>query len=198
LGLNGSDYELNERNGWIKIVLATGVCLLVLYFYDLYDFTVMGNRRELMLRLVQALGIAWVFLALLFYFVPPLLIGRGVSVFSVLIVLVSLLTWRVLIHYLTGHPEIGEKILIVGTGRAAQETAEAVWKRRDAGYRISGFVTENGTNPNAEVSEADVLGTTGDLEGIVKAEKIDRIIIAVRERRGSFPTETLLKDEFSG
>ncbi len=198
LGLPGSDYELNERNGWTKIALATAVCLLILYFYDLYDFTVMGNRRELMLRLVQALGIAWVLLAILFYFVPPLLIGRGVSVFSVFIVLVLLLTWRILIHYLTGHPEIGEKILIVGTGRAAQETAEAVLKRRDAGYRISGFVTENGTNPNSEVNGKEILGTTDNLDAIVKSEKIDRIVIAVRERRGSFPTETLLKMSLAG
>ena len=198
LGSSGAIYELNERNGWTKIALATAVCLLILYFYDLYDFTVMGNRRELMLRLVQALGIAWVLLALLFYFVPPLLIGRGVSVFSVLIVLALLLTWRILIHYLTGHPEIGERILIVGTGRAARETAEAVLKRRDAGYRISGFISENGATPDAEIADKKILGTTENLAAIVKAEKIDRIVIAVRERRGSFPTETLLKMSLAG
>lgn len=198
LNFEGAEYQLNERGGWFKVGLATVVCLLILYFYDLYDFTVMGNRRELMLRLVQALGIAWALLALLFYFVPQLLIGRGVSVYSVPIVLVLLLTWRILIHLLTGHPEIGEKILIVGTGRAAQETATAVWKRRDAGYRISGFVTENGASPNEKVAGKEILGTTGDLEGIVKTEKIDRIVIAVRERRGSFPTETLLKMSLAG
>ncbi len=198
LSVVGAEYQLNERNGWFKVALATVVCLLTLYFYDLYDFTVMGNRRELMLRLVQALGISWALLALLFYFVPPLLIGRGVSVISVPTVLILLLTWRIFIHLLTGHPEIGERILIVGTGRAAQETADAVWKRRDAGYRISGFVTENGTDPNAKVAETEVLGTTVNLESIVKAEKIDRIVIAVRERRGAFPTETLLKMSLAG
>ena len=78
-----------------------------------------GKSAGIMLRLVQAIGIAWVFLALLFYFVPPLLIGRGVLVISVPMVLVLLLMWRVLIHLLTGHPEIGEKILIVGTGNPA-------------------------------------------------------------------------------
>ena len=193
LGIEGSEYQLNERGGWLKIGLATAVCLLILYFYDLYDFTVMGNRRELMLRLVQALGIAWALLALLFYFVPELLIGRGVSIFSVVIVLALLLVWRITIHYLTGHPEIGEKILIVGTGRAAEETAQAALKRRDAGYRISGFVTENGTDPNKKIAGKSILGTTFDLEEIIKSEKIDRVVIAVRERRGSFPTETLLK-----
>ena len=98
LGISGSEYQLNENNGWMKIGLATSVCALVLYFYDLYDFTVMANRRELMLRLVQALGIAWALLALLFYFAPPLLIGRGVSVISVPLVLILLLSWRIIIH----------------------------------------------------------------------------------------------------
>ncbi len=98
LGIDGVNHELNERNGWSKIVLATLVCLLILYFYDLYDFTVTGNRRELMLGLVQALGVAWALLAFLFYFLPPLFIGRGVSVIAVPVVLVLLLTWRILIH----------------------------------------------------------------------------------------------------
>lgn len=198
LGIEGSEYQLNDKNGWLKITLATVVCALILYFYDLYDFTVMGNRRELMLRLVQALGIAWALLALLFYFVPLLLIGRGVSVISVPLVLVLLLSWRVLIHYLTGHPEIGEKILVVGTGQAARETAEAIFERRDAGYRIVGFVTENGIKPNTKIGETSVLGTTEELERIVHKEKIDRIVIAVRERRGTFPTETLLKMSLTG
>ncbi|MBS1797106.1 MAG: TIGR03013 family PEP-CTERM/XrtA system glycosyltransferase [Acidobacteria bacterium] len=198
LGIEGSEYQLNENNGWLKITLATVVCTLIFYFYDLYDYTVMTNRRELMLRLVQALGIAWALLALLFYFAPPLLIGRGVSVISVPLVLVLLLGWRVLIHYLTGHPEIGEKILVVGTGPSARETAEAVLERRDAGYRIVGFVTENGLKPNTKIDDIGILGTTDELEGIVKTEKVDRIVIAVRERRGTFPTETLLKMSLAG
>jgi sugar transferase (PEP-CTERM system associated) len=198
LGLSGSDYELNERNGWLKISVATLLCLLNLYFYDLYDYTVMGNRRELMLRLVQALGIAWALLAFLFYLVPPLFIGRGVLVISVPLVLILLLSWRSSIHLLTGHPEIGEKILIVGTGQSALDTAQAVWDRRDAGYRIIGFVTENGTNSCEQIANLHVLGTTEELVGIIKNEKIDRIVIAVRERRGTFPTETLLKMSLAG
>ncbi|MBK7704363.1 MAG: TIGR03013 family PEP-CTERM/XrtA system glycosyltransferase [Acidobacteria bacterium] len=198
LGISGSEYQLNGNNGWLKIGLATFVCTLVLYFYDLYDFTVMGNRRELMLRLVQALGIAWALLALLFYFVPPLLIGRGVSVISVPLVLAFLLGWRFVIHYLTGHPDIGEKILVVGTGKTARDTADAVWERRDAGYRIVGFVTENGIPPHSKIADVSVLGTTDHLEEIIKNVNVDRIVIAVRERRGNFPTEALLKMSLAG
>lgn len=198
LGFNGTEYQLNANNGWAKIALATLVCLLILYFYDLYDYTVIANRRELLLRLVQSLGIAWALLALLFYFVPPLLIGRGVSIYSVVIVLVVLLVWRILIHTLTGHPDIGEKIVVVGTGKAAHDTANVAWERRDAGYRIVGFVSENGHKPHEKIDENQVLGTTDELENIIKTGNIDRVVIAVRERRGTFPTETLLKMSLAG
>lgn len=198
LGFTGSDYELNEKNGWLKIGLAASVCLLIMYFYDLYDYIVMTNRRELMLRLVQALGIAWALMALLFYFVPPLLLGRGVSVISVPLVLFLLLGWRIFIHSLTGHPEIGEKILVVGTGQTALDTAEAVWERRDAGYRIVGFISENGAKPREKLGRSEILGKAHQLEEVILNEKIDRVVIAVRERRGAFPTEALLKMSLAG
>jgi len=198
LGFSGSEFELNNKNGWMKIALASAVGLLILYFYDLYDYIVMTNRRELMLRLVQALGIAWALLAVLFYFVPQLLLGRGVSVISVPLVLGLLLGWRVFIHSLTGHPEIGEKILVVGTGKAALDTAEAVWERRDAGYRIVGFVSENGAKPREKLGRSEILGRAIDLEAVIRNEKVDRVVIAVRERRGAFPTEALLKMSLAG
>jgi len=198
LGIDGSVNELSERNGWMKIGLATSVCLLNLYFYDLYDYIVMTNRRELLLRLVQALGIAWALLAFLYYFAPPLMIGRGVSVISVPLVLVLLLGWRVAIHGLTGHPEIGEKILVVGTGKTALDTAEAVWERRDAGYRIVGFISENGAKPMDKLGKSVILGKGPDLESVIINEKIDRVVIAVRERRGAFPTEALLRMSLAG
>ncbi len=99
---------------------------------------------------------------------------------------------------MTGHPGIGEKILIVGTGKAAQDTAEAVLNRRDAGYRIVGFVSENGNKPPQAIAESNFLGTTKDLQSIIKNEKIDRVIMAIRERRGMFPTETLLQMSLAG
>jgi sugar transferase (PEP-CTERM system associated) len=198
LGFSGAENELNNKDGWLKIALASFVCLIILYFYDLYDYIVMTNRRELMLRLVQALGIAWALLALLFYFVPQLLLGRGVSVIAVPLVLVLLLAWRIFIHSLTGHPEIGEKILVVGTGQTALDTAEAVWERRDAGYRIVGFVSENGAKPMQKLGRSVILGKAHQLESVIKSERVDRVVIAVRERRGAFPTEALLRMSLAG
>ncbi len=53
-------------------------CLAAFYLFDLYDFVVMHDRRELVLRLVQALGLAWIALGLCFYVYPDLMLGRGI------------------------------------------------------------------------------------------------------------------------
>jgi sugar transferase (PEP-CTERM system associated) len=198
LGTWGAQYQLDERNAWFKIGLAAVVCIIALYFYDLYDFTVMSNRRELMLRLVQALGIAWALLALLFYFIPDLLIGRGVSVISLPLVLIVLLAWRILFHMLTGHPDIGEKVLIVGSGQSAWDTAKAISQRRDAGYRVVGYVSENGKPINASLPGSKYLGSADDLNAIIKSENVERLVIAIRDRRGNFPTEKLLRMSLAG
>lgn len=199
LGWDGALFQILENNALNKVALAASVCLITVYLYDLYDYSVMHHRREMLLRLIQATGIAWTVLALLYYLVPPLMIGRGTLIYSVVLTLILLLIWRTAIHFLTGHPELGERILILGAGKAAAETASVVYSRRDAGYRVAGFVAvpgvENGDSPRSslELGGAEILGTADDLEKIVAEKKIDRIVVALAQRRGNFPVNSLLR-----
>jgi sugar transferase (PEP-CTERM system associated) len=78
------------------------------------------------------------------------------------------------------------------------DTAEAVWERRDAGYRIAGFISENGAKPREKLGKSEILGKAADIEGIIRDEKIDRVVIAVKERRGAYPTEALLRMSLAG
>lgn len=198
LGTDGAAEQIFENFGWLKVFLMAAICLVNLYLYDLYDFAVINSRRELVLRLVQALGITWVLLAVLFYFFPFLLVGRGAAVYSVVIILISMLGLRIAIHYLMGHPELGEKILIVGNGSVVTEAASAVSLRRDAGYRIVGFMTDERLDKPGTNGSLRNFGVTAALEDVVQNEKIDRIVIGVRERRGSFPAEPLLRLRLAG
>jgi len=59
VGIAGAPYELIEKHGYFKAIFATIFCLTAFYLFDLYDFVVMHDRHELVLRLVQALGLAW-------------------------------------------------------------------------------------------------------------------------------------------
>src|SRR5947209_14518571 len=181
LGWIDAYYELNERYGFLKAGVVTLFCLAAFYLYDLYDFVVMNDRRELVLRLVQALGLAWVALALVFYAVPHLMIGRGVSLIALPMALALMVGWRISIHWLTGHPLIGEKILIVGSGEAAREIAREVLSRPDAGYRIVGFVDNDPALVGVSIVNPRAVGLTTDMGQIVRRAGVDGTIVGMGE-----------------
>jgi sugar transferase (PEP-CTERM system associated) len=190
--------QLYGDYGFYKAAFAASFCLAAFYLYDLYDFLVMHDRRELVLRLVQALGLAWVALAVTMYAVPHLLIGRGVSVIALPLALLLMVSWRIGIHWLMGHPSVGEKILIVGSGEAAIEIAREVLERRDAGYRIVGFVDNRPELVGQSLLNPRVVGVTSELGAVVRREGVNRIVVAMGERRGQFPTQQLLDLSLSG
>jgi len=190
--------ELSEKQGFLKAALVTAFCLAAFYLYDLYDFVVMHDRRELVLRLVQALGLAWIALAIAMYLVPVLMIGRGVSLIALPLALALMVVWRVAAHWLLGHPNVGEKILIVGSGASAIEVAREVLERRDAGYRIVGFVDNQPELIGQSIINPRVIGLTEDLHAVVRREGINRIVVSLGERRGQFPTQQLLDLSLSG
>lgn len=198
VGAEGADYELNERGAWMKICIATIFCIISLFIYDLYSFTVVNDRRELIYRLLQALGTAWAALAVVFYFAPDLMIGRGVTLLSVPLVATLLLGWRLVVYWLTAHPGIGERVLIVGSGEAAINIAKVTKAQQAAGYRVVGFLSSEPELLGKSLFNPKVIGLMDELESVVKNERIDRVIIAIRDRRGAFPTDQLLKLSLSG
>ena len=198
VGVDGAYFELVERQGFLKSALATTFCLTAFYLFDLYDFVVMHDRRELVLRLVQALGLAWIALALAFYGFPQLMLGRGISLIALPLALGLMVGWRVSIHWLLGHPDFGEKILIVGSGPLAVEVAREMLDRPDAGYRIAGFVGSDPELLGKSLINPKVIGLTSELEDVVARENIDRIIVAMGERRGQLPTSELLQLSLTG
>jgi sugar transferase (PEP-CTERM system associated) len=198
VGTAGAPFELIEKNGYWKAGLATFFCLATFYLFDLYDFVVMHDRRELVLRLVQALGLAWIALAIAFYVHPGLMLGRSISLIALPLALGLMVGWRVSIHWFLGHPDIGERILIVGSGKLAVEVAREVLHRPDAGYRIIGFVGTDSELLGKSLINPRVIGLTEQLGEIVKKEGIDRIVVAMGERRGQLPTDRLLQLSLAG
>jgi sugar transferase (PEP-CTERM system associated) len=198
LGAADAEDALIERHGFYKAGLATVFCLASFYLFDLYDFVVIHDRRDLVLRLFQALGLAWVALALIFYALPQVMIGRGVSFISLPLALLLMVGWRLAIHWVLRHPEIGERILIVGSSPFAIEIARETLGRPDAGFRVVGFVDSDPELVGKSLINPKVIGLTSDLASVVRRENIDRLVVAIGDRRGQFPTQELLRLSLSG
>ena len=65
----------------LKILLVTFVCQACLYYNDLYDFKITDSFKELGIRLLQALGIAAILLALVYVLIPRAIIGQGIFLY---------------------------------------------------------------------------------------------------------------------
>jgi sugar transferase (PEP-CTERM system associated) len=198
VGYEDAQFELVIRNGFWKAGVVTFFCLAGFYLFDLYDLTVMHNRHEFLVRLTRALALACMALSLCFYLFPKLQLGRLITVIAVVLALGLMITWRIGIHWFFGRAGFGERILIVGSGDSAVEIAREVLGRPNAGYRIVGFVGSDSSQLGRSLINPRVIGLTEHLDDVVKSANVDRIVVAMGERRGQFPTEKLLQLSLAG
>jgi sugar transferase (PEP-CTERM system associated) len=203
------DSILFEQRGIYKIALTTIVCQFIFY---LYDVSKPRLRRELLTDLFQAVGVVIAVLGLIFMLRPTMLLGyleeagdgnlvrygNGVPVMAMMLALAMMICWRLGIHWVMRHPRLGERILIVGTDTLATEVAREAMLRRDLGYKVVGFVSEDPKLVGESLLNPKVLGVVGDLNRIVIEEKIDRVVIALQDRRGHMPVDQLLKIRLQG
>src|SRR5664279_6420011 len=90
-------YLLYE-NGAGRIGLVVLVFLVVMYYFDLYNTSILSNRREVVTRLVGVLGCTFVALAVLYYTFPAASLGGTVLWYGVLIIAVAMPVWRCLLY----------------------------------------------------------------------------------------------------
>jgi sugar transferase (PEP-CTERM system associated) len=180
-----------------KIVLITGLCQLCFYYNDLYDLTIVHSSRELLIRLLQAAGVASILVALLYLLIPSIAIGNGIFVSSLVIFLVAIIAWRLLFNRIAYTTQLEERVLIVGTGATARMLARQIRSQHDFGYRVIGFIDDTPA-PQHGVLDPATVGGAEDIPRIVEQYDVDRIVIGLSDRRGRLPVSELLQAKLSG
>jgi sugar transferase (PEP-CTERM system associated) len=174
------------------------ICGISLYYNDLYASRVVNSRTELFVYLFQAVGTAWVMLAILYYLIPDHSLGRGIAVISAPIVLLFLLSWRLILLEVDFLLPRQQRVLVVGTGPLGISLVREILHRPELHLKVVGFLDENGENIGKSLVNPGIIGATRDLEEITSREKIDRIILSLKERRGQTPVRELLHLKFAG
>jgi len=190
---------LGYGQGAVKILVASAAFIVCMYYVDLYNSLVLSNRRELFSRLITVLGTACILLAFLYFVKPALELGRGIFTIGFLLVAVMLLLWRRLFSAINSQPQFAERLLIFGNGPLAASLLHELESRPELGIRVVGEVLAagNGTNVlNCErrESEGDPLEAVAreELSRAVKVHRVNRIVVAMGDRRGKLPVELLL------
>ena len=234
---------------------------LTIAFNELYDFRISSSRYERMARFMTSTGTAVCLVTLTLGVVnawniprvlefPALPFSQSVVLMTsaLFLAFVLLFLWRQLFHSFLRRTSFGERLLILGSGRAARRLSDELLTRPNSGYELVALISrpegayerrrgdrraddtpsstgnpwfeagassviENGktlrTVPAPRLLLAPRLGTATNeepasvetdepLPELARRLEIDDIIVAYEERRGSLPTEELLRCRLEG
>jgi sugar transferase (PEP-CTERM system associated) len=143
--------------------------------------------------ITQALGAASLILAVLYYLIPALVISRGVFVIASGFIVILIAGWRIAFDWLSLRLEPAERLLIVGTNPAAVGLARELFDRRqELGVELVGFVDTDRNRVGMPLINPGVLGIVDDIPSIVRARRVDRVVVSLADARGKLSMEQLL------
>lgn len=179
---------------WRSVLVAL-VLQVSLHYCDLYDLRTLNERRDLFLRLVHALGAASLVLAFLYYWLPYLIIGRGVFALATPLTVGLVAGWRMVFEWLSRKVP-AERLLIVGTGDAAVALAHEFHARRgELGVQLVGFIEADSARINDPSVDPliNVVGNVADIPEIVRQQYVDRVVLSLADARGKLSMDKLLE-----
>jgi sugar transferase (PEP-CTERM system associated) len=174
------------ENGIFKIAGITVLTLLLSYYFDLYEPQRISGRWEIYFRLLLVLSVLSFVLAALLYFFPEMSIGSNVPLVGTAILAIALVIWRSAYESIIGLSVFRERVYVLGSGERARAVVETLRTRRDAGMEVVDGESKGAFNGNHERLAAD-------LRAFCESKThIDRVIVAMEDRRGSMPVRELL------
>jgi sugar transferase (PEP-CTERM system associated) len=184
---------LNYEYGALKIGVLTVLTLLCSYYFDLYEPQRISGRWEIYFRLLLVLGFLSFLLSAIIYVFPDADIAHNVLLIGLIFLTAALVTWRSAYGWILGRGIFRERVYVLGFGERAKTIVETLHARRDTGMEVVGW----------ETPPADKMERKETFRAALEAfrepnQRIDRVIVALEDRRGELPLRELLKLRFNG
>jgi len=181
-------------NGLLRIGVAIASILFGLFFEDLYVFIQVKSRVLLLQQLCMVMGIALLIQGLIGYFNAPFPLPLRLMIPAGALVIAGVFTWRIVYSHLVLRLVGAQRILLVGASALLRELAAHIESHPELGMRIIGYVgkCEDGGGLGKW------LGPLNSLEEAAGAQKPDRIVVGLAERRGEMPIGDLLRLRYAG
>ena len=180
--------------GWVwRASLIATVLQVCLHYCDLYQLETLRDRRTVAIGLLRALGFSSLALAFLYFWIPGLIVGRGVLVIASVLIITLVAGWRAVFGWVLLRLKPTERLLIVGTGEAAVSLARELYQRRsELGVDLAGFVDSDASQVGRSLVNPGVLGTVDEIPMLVQQHRVDRVVVSLVDARGNLSMDQLL------
>jgi sugar transferase (PEP-CTERM system associated) len=177
-----------------RAMLISAVLQVCFHHGDLYDLRRLEAWRDLLMGIVQAIGVASLILAVVYWAFPALVIRRGVVVVASAVIIAVVSVWRMMLAWLSTQVEPTERLLIVGTSAAAVDLARELYERRqELGVELVGFVDPDPARIGISLVNPGIIGAVEDIPTLVRERKVDRVVVSLADARGKLSMDSLLR-----
>jgi sugar transferase (PEP-CTERM system associated) len=181
----------------VQASVFAGCCLVAFYYNDLYDLRVVRDFPAFAVRLVQAIGVAFILMAVFYAFLPEARVTWGVFIGTVLLVVGLVVPARAAFYAVLRRRAFAQRVLVIGTGGLAAELVRLIEETPESGQRVVAVVSDNGGGEEG-FGRSPVVGPIERLGKIIEEHRPERVVVAMRERRGRLPVRDLLEAQAAG
>ncbi len=174
-------------------------------FISISCMTFMGmywrHRKEsegfyVLIKIFFSLILSMTILSIIFYSYPAISVNRSTMLLALLYSLVMIVLIRTLHFNISDHDATRSRALIIGTGKKALMVEELRRKSDLYGIKIMSFLYVVGEN--TKVSEENIIRIDESLLSYVTKNQIEELVVAVDDRRRSFPVDEILECKMEG
>ena len=190
-------FEASRGAFWPRALFISVVFILALAALGLYQLRQRARFTAVFVRLVIAMAVAQIALALIFYAAPGLDVGRGVIGLTGAFALTGLAITRFAFLRAVDEEFFKRRVLVWGAGARARAIGKRLRRRTDQrGFRIMGYVRAPGDG--GDVPKGPMYRANTGLVRLALRNRIEEIVIAMDDRRKGFPTAELLECRLRG
>ena len=188
--------EIDSRLLFDKAMLFSGAMLSAMTFMGLYQRHLREGLGGVVLRVFAGLIIGLMLLSIIFYILPNVALSRSELALSSIVALVCLIVIRFVFIRIVDEDTGNRRILVLGVGARAVAIDNLLRRKTDQrGFTIVGYVKLPGER---DIVKKNTMMHDATLLELSVNNQIDEIVVAIDDRRKSFPMHEIVDCRMSG
>lgn len=180
-----------------RAALAASVLSLGMAALGLYQVHLRASWLGQLSRLCVGFMLGGVFLAVLYYAIPAVYLGRGVLGIALALGAFAIASWRIVFLSFLDASSFKRRVVVLGAGQRAEQVARRMRRKTDQrGFRILGYLPIG--SDHISVPEKLVLRLDKPLCQWIADMDVDEIVVGPDERRDSLPVDSLMQCKLQG
>jgi sugar transferase (PEP-CTERM system associated) len=178
----------------------TLICQILIYYTDLYEMKKSINFKEFVVKIFKAVIIIFLVLIILNQTFPDMVIKPEILATGFMLLVITIGANRFGYSWMLKQGFFNQKIILIGAGDLAEKIVTEIQEREDCGYEISFVVLNQRPQMNLFDNKTKIIQHSNYLGlcEVAKENGIKKIVVAIDEKRGNFPSEELLRCRIEG